>query len=390
MKISRLTLFTIVNLILFLTFVLTIYKDEDRQWKIYQKEFNKTQSDMKYPVQIRQLILSKLNRVDRCISCHTAIDKKGFEDSPQPLRSHPGDYLVKHPPERFGCSVCHEGQGLATTTAAAHGYVQHWDEPMLSGAYIQGSCGKCHKDNMNLPGMEMLKKGGLLYRELGCIGCHSVEGVGGNISVDLGDIADKPKEELDFTHLEGEKTVANWLYEHFKNPQKVTPARPDVGVPYPSPMPDDNLSDEDARALTTLMLSYTGESKKLPVEYYVMSKVISKPEPLSKIESGREVYYKFGCVGCHGKDGAGGISNYNAVGGKVPSLTYVAEGYTIDELKDKIRKGVQPVDKEDPKGPVPPLWMQRWAERINEKELDDLVAYLVSLMPKEEEEKWSE
>ena len=33
--------------------------------------------------------------------------------------------------QEFGCTSCHGGQGFATTTAGAHGDVEHWDEPLL-------------------------------------------------------------------------------------------------------------------------------------------------------------------------------------------------------------------------------------------------------------------
>ena len=142
---------------------------------------------------------------------------------------------------------------------------------MLKGRYIQGSCGKCHEDT-TLAGIEVLERGRKLFNELGCIGCHAVDGWGGNISVEIGEIADKPKEELDFMHIKGERTVANWLFEHFKDPQAVTPAQPEVGVMYPSPMPNHNLSDKDAEALTALMLSYTIEKKNIPTSYKVLAK----------------------------------------------------------------------------------------------------------------------
>lgn len=362
--------FASLSVAVFLLFILAALKDQNREWKKHQA------SQKKGTLEIKQVILNKLSRIDRCTTCHVDTEK-----------THPDSHLAKHKYERFGCTICHEGQGLATGKETAHGYVPHWDRPMHKGIYIQGSCGKCHEDT-NKKGMEYLERGKRLFNEYGCIGCHSVDGWGGNISVDIGEIADKPKEEFDFNYVDGEKTVANWLFEHFKDPQKVTPARPDVDVPYASAMPNNNLSDEDAKALTALMLAYTAERKSIPYEYKVPA--ISRPPVVyaSKVEAGRAVYDKFGCAGCHGKDGAKGVANYNAQGGKVPSLTYVKEGFTEEELKKKIRLGVQPVDKEDPKGSVPPLWMQKWGERITDEELDDLVEYLFSLMP--EEEKWTE
>jgi len=387
----------ILTIMLLVMFVLIVWDDHTREWKFYQKEFAKEEHSLlqdkssqkirQKGIMIKQINIPALGRVDRCVSCHIGIDNVQFKDAENPYKAHPGDYLKKHPIEKYGCTICHEGQGLATAQDAAHGYVKHWDEPMFRHEYIQASCGKCHEDT-DRPEMGTLERGKRLFKELGCIGCHAVNGWGGNISVDTGEMGDKVIDELDFTNVKDEHTVANWLYEHFLDPQKITTARPDLGVPYPSPMPDYSMSEKDAVALTTLMLSWTSEKKKIPVEYYVPPEPKPAIEYKTKEERGQSVYEKFGCAGCHGKRGESGIANYNAHGGKVPSLTYVAEGYTVPELKDKIRKGVQPVEKADPNGPVPPSWMQKWGERISNEELDNLVSYLVSLLPKEE--KWTE
>lgn len=106
----------------------------------------------------------------------------------------------------------------------------------------------------------------------------------------------------------------------------------------------------------------------------------------SDVERGRYLFNRYGCFSCHGKQGAGGIKNNNAVGGAVPSLTYVAEGYTDEELKQKIRKGVPNIAKEKKEGPTPPLSMPVWKKAFTDTELDELVSYLISLKPKEEPE----
>src|SRR3989442_1364297 len=73
---------------------------------------------------IQQLVLEEFDRnnfgnpiarVDRCLSCHAGINKAGFEDQPNPWKTHPRRelYLGKHPPEKFGCTPCHGGQGPA-------------------------------------------------------------------------------------------------------------------------------------------------------------------------------------------------------------------------------------------------------------------------------------
>lgn len=112
----------------------------------------------------------------------------------------------------------------------------------------------------------------------------------------------------------------------------------------------------------------------------------SQPTP---VERGRRVYVRYGCVMCHGEDGQGGVPNPNAeTEGKVPPVRFVAEGYTADELAALIRRGTPSIGKADPRGPVPPYRMPGWGDRMTEREVRDLVAYLFSLYPQEAKETW--
>ena len=109
----------------------------------------------------------------------------------------------------------------------------------------------------------------------------------------------------------------------------------------------------------------------------------------SVIERGHAVYARYGCSICHGPDGKGGFSNPNAeTDGKVPGITYVAEGYTRGELRRKILDGLATIGKKDPKGPRPPFRMPGWAGQMSDADVADLVEYLWSLYPKSEKSKW--
>jgi cytochrome c1 len=93
--------------------------------------------------EIIQFNLTHLGRVDRCVSCHVGIDKAGFENTEKyvnPYRTHPRRdvLLAKHPPETFGCTVCHDGEGPQTKGVGAlgakydHAYDDHyWETPLL-------------------------------------------------------------------------------------------------------------------------------------------------------------------------------------------------------------------------------------------------------------------
>lgn len=131
-----------------------------------------------FPIEVRQAYLSHLDlkRVDRCTTCHVGIDNPGFADAEQPLTAHSGGLLQHHPPDKFGCTICHEGQGRATEKDAAHGHVPHWNKPLLVGDFIQASCSKCHQDDP-IPQAPVLARGRRLMRDLGCVDCHKAGGI---------------------------------------------------------------------------------------------------------------------------------------------------------------------------------------------------------------------
>ena len=107
------------------------------------------------------------------------------------------------------------------------------------------------------------------------------------------------------------------------------------------------------------------------------------------IVRGHAVYGRYGCVACHGDLGKGGFANANSeTDGKVPGVTFVAEGYTKPELRKKILDGLATVGKKDPKGVRPPFRMPGWAGQMTDAEVADLVEYLFSLYPKSAGDKW--
>jgi len=343
-----------------------------------------------------------------------------------PFKSHPGNFLKTHPGEKFGCVTCHGGQGLATTfIGAAHtpkdevqkaewkkkyGWepAEHWDRPMLAPPYIQASCAKCHGNFESLPGTDIVAKGKELMGQHGCLGCHQWKGFGGPISVDLAEeTANKPLGRIDFSHsgLEPEeRNLLHWIRLHLvKDPWELTPGDPEAkfnsepiapsgmaNFTEPSPAYPDKgseLSAEDATAVTTYILS--ARSETIPYNYYVPGPKETKFEDMhfsARQEAGKWVFDRFGCAGCHGLNGKGGRRNFNYQGnGLEPTLTKVIGNYTREELRKKIQIGVPIVNKENEKGPTPPLYMPAWKDRISQPEMDALMDYLFSIAEKQEE-----
>lgn len=93
-----------------------------------------------------------------------------------------------------------------------------------------------------------------------------------------------------------------------------------------------------------------------------------------------------GCVYCHGPNGRGGVKNNNAKAGVIPALTRVAEGYSDKELIEKILRGVREIAKENLHGPTTPLYMPAWKWVLTDSEMEALISFIKSLLPKETQE----
>lgn len=212
------------------------------------------------PAGIRQIWVPALGRADRCITCHQAVMWKGFEAAPHPFRTHPVRPVETHPPERFGCSVCHGGQGWAVALPDAHGEVPHWGEPLLdrelSAVYstsgvapllLQSNCNLCHRYERATEGAGAINLGKSLVRQKGCRSCHAVNGRGGAVGPDLTWVGDKSAEQFDYSRLRGRRTVFAWHLAHLKDPRFVVAD---------TLMPNFHLSARECQALALLVMSW--------------------------------------------------------------------------------------------------------------------------------------
>jgi len=385
-------LFLVLTALLSALFVITMWQDTRREWTRYQGQFLKTlAADERRGLTggIKQLIVSDLKRVDRCTTCHLAVDRPQLALAEEPFTAHPGRLLEWHPPERFGCTVCHGGQGLATEVAAAHGDVPHWEAPLLRGPLVQASCARCHGNVGDIAGhVPLFVEGQALFRAKGCYGCHVVKDFGQTVSQDLTEVGSKSYQlmEADFEMMGPPHDRIHWFMAKLRSPRRLNPGvRPEDLPPgeeevFPSAMPHVGLSEDEIQALTAYLLSLTDFNP--PVSYTLPAPPKPIPAFASTVERGRAVFEQFGCAGCHGVGGVGGRHNWNAgLGEEIPSLLYVKAYYgdDVESLKGLIRQGRQPVPRANPARPQPALYMPAWAGRIAEEDLDALAAYLFSL-----------
>ena len=375
-----------------MTFVfgIVVWQDMTRDWMRTQHAFVKTLDPKERKLVktgIQQILVHDFNRVDRCTTCHVAIDKPQIAMDKEPYKAHPGDYLKWHPVEKFGCTVCHGGQGLATQTADAHGDVPHWEEPLLRGDLVQASCASCHGNLQKIENhAPLLVQGKRLFTEKGCYGCHAIKDFGGQVSVELTEVGSKPYQLIhaDFEMMPPPHDRIHWIQAKLASPRSLNPGViPDKLPPgeeevFPTHMPNFGLTDQERGALTVYLLSLRDFDP--PSSYVDPAPPEPQPTYLTKVEEGRALFHKFGCVGCHNEEGVGGRHNWNAgLGEEVPSLLYVKVHYTEDELKDLLRRGRQPAYRGNVHRPVPPAYMPAWKDRLTEDQIDALVAYVYSL-----------
>jgi mono/diheme cytochrome c family protein len=449
--------FYVANFLLLVAFGAAFVKDYCDEWKTYQKKYYEmtaqslekqaaAQKDPKKadslraearkvrrtPLEIKQIISNDLGRYDRCITCHVGMDEYSNPTlrtpfTENPYKGHPkvDEAIVKaHPFTKFGCTSCHQGQGLATTKEKAHGWVVAWERPMLQGVHIQGACVKCHGNFETLKGAEIAAKGKKLFNQHGCQGCHQINGWGGVISVALDDIADKPLEriqgysfkrvridgkELDEEHWK----IQNWILAHLVNdPAYVTPNDPFAQfnaepVP-PSAMPNfsNEISPADANAIVAYLSGMTKE-ELIPYRYHVPARPAREPQFSDTKAHGRYVFEKAGCAGCHGVDAEMGRVRFNALGagqapydpkmsdaekmknmelGREPHLRELMGTYTKSELVHKLEVGVAAAEakKWNPNGPTPVAYMPAWKDKLTKKELEDLSDWLLSTAKKDD------
>ena len=137
----------------------------------------------KFDIRIRQIHIKDVDLVDRCESCHLGT-REPVQITPAAIgdpvfASHPGDpeLLKIHDPDRFGCTPCHGGNGVAVSSIEkAHGYNEHWLWPLHHKENIEAGCQQCHSKEIVTEMADTLNQGREIFRLRGCMGCHRYEG----------------------------------------------------------------------------------------------------------------------------------------------------------------------------------------------------------------------
>jgi cytochrome c2 len=309
-------LFGVFSLMLLGLLGFVVYTEENREWKPYQRQYFKLlaekMNDPKLavtPVKLTQIWIPDLNRTDRCMNCHMGIANPLFADQPQPLTSHPflEGYMNKHPFEKYGCTVCHDGDGPSTVVEKTHGIVHHLDRQLATGVMVQAACTRCHAD-MHEPGVEYPEAPAIMFGKqfvtqtafMKCGTCHAIKQYGTTavLAPELSGLGSRTELSFylvhEFQHLESPvHTKAQWEFEHFKDPQKITPGKKQINKDtgqeeyvgrtiMPNFVAIHKLTDEQTWMLTAWVMSLRDpKDERIPMAYLPPRRkpVVAESEP---------------------------------------------------------------------------------------------------------------
>ncbi len=210
------------------------------------------------------------------------------------------------------------------------------------------------RSRVGAPGLVEAKA---LFHSLGCRGCHKVRGVGGDDGPDLTTEGNQDPGQLNFSQVQGERTLSNWLKQHFRAPASVV---------HGSAMPELGLTERQIDQLTLYMLSLrrAGYSEKLWPKDRIRAERFGAREFAT---DGATLYGTF-CAACHGPKGEGmrfpGTAVFPAIG-NADFLRLVSDSV----LTAYIKRG------------RPGRRMPAWGELeggLRDEEIDRLTAYVRS------------
>lgn len=305
---------------------------------------------------------AKTQKVDRCVTCHMGIDQKGFEDAPQPFRTHPNLELYlgsssAHPIEKIGCTSCHGGNGHSVSFidsahtprdekqkeewAKKYGWydLPKWEAKMLPAQYTQAACAKCHQGAVEVPQADKLNLGRDLAVDLGCINCHKVEG-----------FEDLWKVGPDLTAV-ASKTDRDWIAKWLQDPQGFR-----ASTKMPAIFHQKNQSGPENKRLEDAAL--------VAAAHYLIArsgKVELQNAPAGDAATGEKLVKDLGCLGCHS---AAGVT----AGDRAPELTGLGSKVSPEWLYTWLK---------DPKHYSPETRMP--SLRLSDQEAAHITAYLIGL-----------
>lgn len=317
---------------------------------------------------------TNINRVDRCMTCHAAANRPGFEGEEwkEPYRSHPKlDLFVgdgsPHPYTQFGCTVCHGGLDRATDFArAGHSprtkeQEEEWIEkygwkpqpyleyPILPAGMSEAGCASCHAGGAWTPQAEVQDVGRELIYHMGCNGCHTIN---------YPAYQNLRKAGPALTRIAG-KTNPGWAYRWIESPRDFHPT---TWMPHFFYQENTQLPVNKKRQQTEIsaIVSYLWAKSERPAY---------PPAPPGDPARGKQIFDTVGCAGCHIIDAKAKRDDYFPVVNRLHGPNLIRTGSKVDSgwLYAWVRNPKQYF----PDTNMPDL-------RLTDQEAADVVAYLLS------------
>ncbi len=345
-------LFLFTGLVVFALFWGQVVKDQAHPYNPYQEAYKQLLIELAggdpakvyFKPGIVQRYLPTLDRTDRCETCHLAVEDPRFKDAPQPFTFHPE--ISNHPPDKFGCTVCHEGVGISVDLQGAHGHRENWRNPVLNKELVQSRCVQCHERGASLEGGSLYARGEILFDRVGCLGCHPVKGQ---------QLERLPGPDL---RMIPNKMQLDWLAGWLKDPGSY------LKKTY---MPNFGLSDDDVKAITSYLVASARDYLAKQGGDNLTGDVATSA---AKVAKGKELVLSVGCLGCHNIDDATVVDE----AGLDPSVRERNFGPDLSRVGDKlngrwIQQWVLNPKGQDPKTTMPDL-------RLSETEAEAIAAYL--------------
>ncbi len=340
-------------------------------------------------------------RFDRCTTCHKGIDsitKQGgpaydedsvMELSTSPYRaafathSRPELFAGPNSPhsrEKFGCTVCHLGQGSATSFVfASHtpnsveqgkdwkenkekGLAWHdvhdWPWKMNRARFVESACIKCHTHVVDLDSPKYgntaakVLKGYNIVRQYGCFGCHEVNGwknarmIGPDLRLEPQSEADRGKVDSNIPHGRqrkvgpslrhiADKVPEDWTHRWISLPQGFRPTTRmpqfygltnNSGTVVGSDAADVARSNTEMHAIVHYLYTNSEPAKLAdPPEGVAVD-----PKNADQIKRGHDRFIERGCLACHSHKDVNAADFPQADANFGPDLSNVAA-----KLKDK-------------------------------------------------------
>ncbi len=280
-----------------------------------------------------------------CGTCHAPLNVPGSETYRRAVSTFERlDCYACHRVEGKGATIRPDGSGMEgpdLTRVGVTGYDRDWYAKHLTKmetaplrAWKAGFAPVTEADRQLLAiylstcvGASKLVEAKAAFHTAGCLGCHKVSGVGGDAGPDLSRAGEKDPALVNFAHVNGPATLANWQAEHLRSPLSIVTG---------SQMPALGLDDQDIDQL----VFYTLSLRRREVQGNYVPKDRMRAQRFGEREfagDGGTVYGTF-CAGCHGLVGGGirsaGLASFPSIAN--PDLL---ERVSDQFLEDTIRQG---------------------------------------------------